>query len=670
MSLLIWCPLNGDFKNYGLESKGILSSTYKAEFSDGGKIGKALYLKESNNDIPRFAIDNPVEYKQSYTIMGWFKTSKFNDTEVASTRKTLIACTTPIQMMSLEISVELSTVGEEKNKIILRIPNCNTEFAFEDKWEPEVWNHVALIVDGRKYKFFLNGEMVGNSVDELPFYDTPMSATISIGAIGMYYGIRPDEYLNPINNGYVNDIRIYDEILSISQIKKINKALVVHYNFEGQDFEQDENIIYDTSGYKNNGELINPNENQIIPSEKEGNYELSVGTSTTKDYSQLSFDSYPIFKEENLFDSDLEFTYCLWARSSSGASNYFIAGTMSISIKRGRTTTSTMNFLLRCKNSDGTNADVSISTSFVDDSWNKEGYNFICISVKKNIANIYINGKQKKTTTLYEILEDKKNIYINPSYSNFKEYIQLDTPSCVDGIDDFRVYKVALAEQDIQKLYNTKAMIDNKNNLISGNFIEVEDNTDYKKDDLFAGNYGTPFGMSSIYNRVAFNTQDYINDNKQMTVRVTSVKKDEVLVDYLKLDLKNDYLVEKLDKNKRYCFLVDLEINSTGNGEEIQKKRIDFSTYKDDNDDFYECPCIIFSIQKSSAWRVGDTIKISNMRIYEIVTGDEDFDETEPSKNTSKITNKYNVTTNLFIEESNKTKIAEGKITANEIIEI
>ena len=102
------------------------------------------------------------------------------------------------------------------------------------------WTHIAFVSNGTSQKLYVNGELA-NSQTATPDFTTVTEFT-TIGA----------EHTNGNNiyncfNGKLNDIRIYDEALSSTQIKDISKGMIVHYPFADYGFNKE----YDISGFGN-----------------------------------------------------------------------------------------------------------------------------------------------------------------------------------------------------------------------------------------------------------------------------------------------------------------------------------------------------------------------------------------------------------------------------------
>jgi hypothetical protein len=52
-------------------------------------------------------------------------------------------------------------------------------------------------------------------------------------------------------DGLINDVRIYDHVLSQREINELAQAKILHYSFN-----KDEDIVYDITGYKNHGAKV------------------------------------------------------------------------------------------------------------------------------------------------------------------------------------------------------------------------------------------------------------------------------------------------------------------------------------------------------------------------------------------------------------------------------
>ena len=102
------------------------------------------------------------------------------------------------------------------------------------------WTHLAVVRDGTTgiSTYYKNGTYVGTQSLLSGSLESSNSQSFSVGLA---------EYVNwcPFN-GRIQDLRIYDEKLSVRQIQEIAKGLVAHYTLS--DYSIQGNKLYDSSG--------------------------------------------------------------------------------------------------------------------------------------------------------------------------------------------------------------------------------------------------------------------------------------------------------------------------------------------------------------------------------------------------------------------------------------
>jgi len=83
------------------------------------------------------------------------------------------------------------------------------------------WNHVVIVrdLDNLSLKWYVNGVNTGST--------TASYAQATASSLDAIIG---DGYTSPYN-GYIDDVRIYDHALSVKEVLELNKAKVLHYNF-------------------------------------------------------------------------------------------------------------------------------------------------------------------------------------------------------------------------------------------------------------------------------------------------------------------------------------------------------------------------------------------------------------------------------------------------------
>ncbi len=210
MALKVWLPLNGNINNNGLTENNA-SINGSVPFSNG-KIGKAADFT-STSATNRITV--PGLELTTFSVCAWFMSPS-----AVSTASCII-----------NEGRDYNTYGwrmyiTSANKISL---NCaNTAFNTMD-CVVNTWYHACITIGNGIVKYYINGELKSSvSTTALPDY-SESNGFINVGAFG--YSTN-NTFIYPFN-GYINDVRIYDEVLSDKQIKEIAKGLCAHYKLEG-----------------------------------------------------------------------------------------------------------------------------------------------------------------------------------------------------------------------------------------------------------------------------------------------------------------------------------------------------------------------------------------------------------------------------------------------------
>ena len=210
MALKIWLPLNGNINNNGLtENNAVINGN--VPFSNG-KIGKAADFtgKSATNRITVPGLE-----LTTFSVCAWFMVPQ---------AVTAASCI-------INEGRDYNTLGwrmyiTSANKISL---NCANTAYNTLNCTTNTWYHACITFGDGTVKYYINGELklsVNTSV--LPDY-SESNGYINIGAFG--YSTN-NTFIYPFN-GYINDVRVYDEVLSDKQIKEIAKGLCAHYKLEG-----------------------------------------------------------------------------------------------------------------------------------------------------------------------------------------------------------------------------------------------------------------------------------------------------------------------------------------------------------------------------------------------------------------------------------------------------
>lgn len=224
MSLLVWLPLNGSLINNGLNNIVTLNTP---TFIDS-IFGKGLSLS------PRISYSN-LQRLNKFTILFWVKvdscsvdwadvigfTSKQKDGTSASEFRFEATKTTRACSFHNNSPYAISTAS----RILITEQQKGT------------WHNVGVTYDGKTLCSYIDGEKV--------YTDT-----------GLKGYLIDTFHIGETNNmvGVMNDLRIYDDVLSLEQIKEISRGLVLHYPLNSG--YGNENLIIGSGKYTKNTPLV------------------------------------------------------------------------------------------------------------------------------------------------------------------------------------------------------------------------------------------------------------------------------------------------------------------------------------------------------------------------------------------------------------------------------
>jgi len=223
MSLLIWLPLIKDGKNQGIMD--ITPTTLGTiSFIQGGKIGKCLSAGNGT------AVTNGISYNTNLTEIG----NKFSiSVWVKPLGNHVHYNGTIISSGNWDNSTWTFGVNQGNTKVDLFCRGYNT---YMDCTIPtNIWTHLVCTNDNGTCKLYKNGVYVGSS-----------SRTAGLVTDANNFCVGRETYANGYFsfNGNINDLRIYDEVLSLKEIKELSRGLSAHYKLDN---------IYNTSNLIING---------------------------------------------------------------------------------------------------------------------------------------------------------------------------------------------------------------------------------------------------------------------------------------------------------------------------------------------------------------------------------------------------------------------------------
>lgn len=209
MALQVWLPLDGDLRNQGL---GIVNQTSNATVSyyNNGKIGKAYNLNvrttftcENLNGLSSFSICFWAKTLPSSTLTtDWQDIIGFNDVNSSGA----------VGQFRFETGYKTAGAGIHwhNNETYALVHNSATYFT-----ERNVWHHCVFTIEkGVAAKSYVDGVLFNTQ-------------TTNLG--GGY--LNGKFWIGETNNieGALNDVRIYDHVLSYKEVKELSKGLILHY---------------------------------------------------------------------------------------------------------------------------------------------------------------------------------------------------------------------------------------------------------------------------------------------------------------------------------------------------------------------------------------------------------------------------------------------------------
>jgi hypothetical protein len=428
MSLIAWYPLDGNAqdytvnKNHGTET----NITYV-----NGKIGQAGSFNGTTSSL-QITHQNYL-ISENFSLSMWIRPNNWNAPTASAfyTKRTASSNGIFIFFWAAATSTIYFDFG-------------GNSYRWDTGYAPPLneWTHLTFTRNSSNRKLYVNGVLFSQTTD---------AGIVSNPVVDAFVGRGSN--LNSYNfNGLINDVNIYNHILSQKEINELVKAKVLHYTFN-----KDENIVYDSSGFKKNA--------------TKGIYPPIV-----------SFDS-KLGTSSFLFPGGEAITDDVLIVNNSGS---FIDGnngiTMSAWINLNSRRTTHESFIGK-----GVHGTGSSSYSLLGFSANKVGVRFrglTPIDVPStttpplntwfHLAATY-NGSQIKI--FYNgILETTQSVTGAITSNSNNLYIGTDKDRAiytVDGkMDDVRIYGSALSDTDILDMYQTRAKIDNQGNLYANEFVE------------------------------------------------------------------------------------------------------------------------------------------------------------------------------------------------------
>lgn len=205
MSLQIWLPLNGDLKNKGLLNTPTPIAT--VTYSDNGKTGKKC-LKSSIKAIYNVADGNISTH--AMTISFWGKSDVYTGTSTAWWQLCSFIC------------------NDNSKFHIYSVPNVRYKIEYNPELnaycDTSIWHHMTYVLDKTKLTIYIDGTQ---SATATVTNANRLLSFISIGA----------------GTVAINDFKIYDHCLSLSEIERDYCSLLIHYPLRDSYIENTINLL-------------------------------------------------------------------------------------------------------------------------------------------------------------------------------------------------------------------------------------------------------------------------------------------------------------------------------------------------------------------------------------------------------------------------------------------
>lgn len=246
----------------------------------------------------------------------------------------------------------------------------------------------------------------------------------------------------------------------ISTMIGLNNLFTDNKNIELTYGDSGFKMVYDVSGYENNGIIIG-NANTIEDTKR---YTMATSMNNTSSENRIESNANIVIPSDAISVS-------FWVKTTSKATNQVIFALSNL-IEFG--TLNSLGYV----NPPASQAGFTLN-NFINNAWN----HIVVIRIN-NTFKLYINciEETRNGANNYYIHNNSKLYLLNRSYNN--------NYAANAAISDFRIYTTVLSEEQILELYHTSATIDKNGNVYAREYIE-NDNLNITRTGIF--------GVSNVY---------------------------------------------------------------------------------------------------------------------------------------------------------------------------
>ncbi len=448
---------NMDWSNTSAEARDISGNSIHGNAinnasTGSGKIGQAIRL-DGDGDYVDCGENTELELTDDFTVAAWIYPESLHSTDYYGLKNCIIHCG---QAGSTTVNYQLQVTDATTITFIKRVsPDALSFYSYSNV--PSLlqrWAHVLFVVSDGNASLYVDGVLI----------ETKAIAALAVGTERLFYiGTSVNTRSEPCFDGMIDDVRLYNRVLSADEIQTLAGAgkvtvgfshnnimtdgLVLLQSFNGQDVDMATGTCYDRSGHGNNGTMsggVAPKSGRLGQAMEFDGVNGGVNCGNIDE-----------------LDGHTAFTVAAWIKLDEDEFNsdgdIFVQGVHNVVcsiilwrddvVAGGDQTgnTNCLSFIVM----DGSD---KVWISSANNTLNDTGWHFVCGTFEANNAagsNIYIDGTLVETGSAASV--DNINATVLDSYigmsSNLVHYF--------DGkIDEVRIYNRALSAQEIEDLYN------------------------------------------------------------------------------------------------------------------------------------------------------------------------------------------------------------------------
>lgn len=435
MSLLFRFPLNGNLTNKGQYEVSLINSN--ATVGTGTKFNNGY----SFNGTSAFLTTNK-KCSDLFSNGDSFSISVFVSIVAYPTTQTGIVCCNQYHQQGFGIGLRTTGVP-----VLMIMGTSEGKEVSANKAIPlNTWTHLAYTynAENKKAQLYMDGLVIASATPTFNWVSGSNTFAIGKNTQGGWGGFF---------KGNIKDVRVYNETLSVSEIKEISKDCFVYYDFN---YIMD-NKCFDSSGNSNTG-IIN-------------------GTSTLSEDTRSGLNSME-FTGTNYINTGIQSKEWGFSNSSksveiwtylNGTDPHKLIGTLNYSWQIRYTGTAIQ--FIQWDSSGGSSNTMNLSTTVSANAWHH-----IIVTWDNTKLVLYIDGvakvtKSATTTATNKIVSD--NINIGGNIYKFGSNV-----SGLNGkIALVKLYDSCLSATDVSDLYSVKGFVSDEGELFVYQLDEIEGNT-------------------------------------------------------------------------------------------------------------------------------------------------------------------------------------------------